>query len=331
MHRRTILTVGLCTPERRRYAGEISAALGQPVVTASAAPPRLQDRLLLSALEAARNAGDAIVVDTPPGVDLPALLDAGDGEVVCVVDARHMLDDLQGSAPLAPREHARDDRGDIGARARHAAHLIESASGVVIVDWEDTPTEDLSMMMAIVSHLNPGCRIRLSRNAVEDLRALAAGTTAPPWRERAGWVHALNGEHAPFMRDPRVSTLRYEQLRPFQPARLMHALDRIDAGVCGTVVRSVGFCRLATRPGVLARWEQAGSAMWLDPLDDDEGWRATVQEIALTGIDLDAADLTRRLDAAALTDAELAAGPESWLRGADPLPPWPATIDEPGA
>ncbi|MDZ8172103.1 GTP-binding protein [Microbacterium xanthum] len=330
MQRRTVLTTGLCAPARRRYAGEISVALAQPVITASALPRDERDRLLEHTITRARDSGDTIVVDTPTDADLPPLLDAVAGEVVCLVDARRLLDDLRDRSALAPPAHAQDDRGDVGARARHAAHLVECASLVVFIDWEGVETSRLSVMMAVVSHLNPTARIRLSRSATEDLRALAESPPGPAWRERAGWVHALNDEHTPFMRDPRVVTVRYEQLRPFHPARLAHQLDVIDAGTCGTLVRSVGFCRLATRPGVLARWEQAGSAMWLDPLEEDEGWRTTVQEIAFTGIDLDVAELTRRFDDAALTDAELAAGPAAWEQLPDPLPPWPATIDESG-
>jgi G3E family GTPase len=59
--------------------------------------------------------------------------------------------------------------------------------------------------------------------------------------ERAGWVRALNDEHDPYMTDPRVSTVRYERLRLFHPSRLAAALDEIDTGRFGLLLRSAGF------------------------------------------------------------------------------------------
>ena len=181
------------------------------------------------------------------------------------------------------------------------------------------------MLMALASHLNPLARIRLARDPHEDTRAALATETSIPVGERAGWVRMLNDEHDPHMTDRRVTTFRYEQLRPFHPERLVRALDdEIDARRWGLVLRSVGFCRLATRPGMLARWEQVGSAMWLDPLHTRDTFSCIGQELAITGLDLNAdSAVTRALDGAALTDAEMDAGPDAWERFTDPLPSWP--------
>ena len=140
---------------------------------------------------------------------------------------------------------------------------------------------------------------------------------------RAGWLHALSNAHDPYMTDRRVATVRYEQLRPFHPGRLTRALDRIEAGRCGHVVRSAGICRLATRMETAASWEHVGSAMWIDPLDLDDDSSAVGQDIVFTGVALMPHLLLRELDEAVLTDAELAAGPRAWRRFADPLPAWP--------
>jgi len=85
-------------------------------------------------------------------------------------------------------------------------------------------------------------------------------------------VHLLNDEHRPHMRDIRVSAFRYEQLRPFHPGRLHQLLqDQFPGGDFGAVLRSAGFCRLATRPGIVGSWDHVGQMISLDPLARDEG------------------------------------------------------------
>jgi G3E family GTPase len=268
-------------------------------------------------------------VDLGTDVDLIHAIAARGGvevEAVCVVDARHMIGDLLDEAPLVASAAPGDPRGDVGARARQAAVALEIATRIIWVNWEQVPTAALAMQMALASHLNPTATLRLTRDPHADLHAGAPRAHETEVLERAGWVGALNDEHDPFMRDNRVTTLRYDQVRPFHPARLQSALDRLDAGTAGRLIRSAGFCRLASRPGILARWEHVGSAMWIEPIGTDDGRMGVGQEIAFTGLDLSAPRLRHLLDTAALTDDELAAGPTAWLALDDPLPAWP-TVD----
>ncbi|GGF43681.1 hypothetical protein GCM10010922_19030 [Microbacterium sorbitolivorans] len=119
-------------------------------------------------------------------------------------------------------------------------------------------------------------------------------------------------------------------MRPLHPARLGVLLDeRIEPGEFGTLIRSMGFCRLATRPHAVTEWNHVGGMISFDPLGrddalgDDEEILAVGQELGLIGIDLDVRALTRALDDPALTDEELAAGPAEWAKFADPFPAWP--------
>jgi len=237
-----------------------------------------------------------------------------------------MIGDLLDETPLVASAALGDTRGDVGARARQAALALEIATRVVWVNWEQVPSAALAMQMALASHLNPAATLRLTRDPHADLHAGAPRAHETEMLERAGWVRALNDEHDPFMRDNRVATLRYDQVRPFHPARLQSTLDRLDAGAAGRLIRSAGFCRLASRPGILARWEHVGSAMWIEPIGTDDGRMGVGQEIAFTGLDLSAPRLRHLLDTAALTDDELAAGPTAWVALDDPLPAWP-TVD----
>lgn len=319
----TIVTMGVCAPERQAYAERLAVALHRPlqIVARGAAHALPHPR--------PRAADEHVVVDLGTDVDLVHAIIARGGvdvEAVCVVDAPHMIGDLLDEAPLVASTAPGDPRGDVGARARQAALALELATRIVWVNWERVPTAALAVQMALASHLNPGATLRLTRDPHADLTASSPRGHGTEVLERAGWVHALNGQHDPYMRDNRVSTLRYDQVRPFHPARLRIALDRLDDGAAGRLIRSAGFCRIASRPGILARWEHAGSAMWIEPLGTDDGRAGVGQEIAFIGLDLSAPRLRHVLDRAALTDGELAAGPEAWVGFDDPLPAWP-TVD----
>ncbi len=206
-----------------------------------------------------------------------------------------MIGDLLDDAALVASARPGDTRGDVGARARQAALALELATRIVWINWEQVPTPALAVQMALASHLNPRAVLRLSRDPVSDLRSPARHEGE--LLERAGWVRALNGEHDPFMRDNRVAaTLVYEQgVRPFHPERLSAALDRLDDGAAGRLVRSAGFLPHASRAGILARWEHVGSAMWIEPLGADDGRMGFGQEIAFTGLDLSAPRLAHIL------------------------------------
>ncbi|TQK18148.1 cobalamin synthesis protein cobW-like protein [Microbacterium sp. SLBN-154] len=325
----SILVVGVCAPERRRYAQRLAELTERRIVGATGGRRHGQG-LVLDHASADAPRGRAVVIDAATDVDAAHLAGAEiDGVplfgVICVVDAAHLLDDLKSEAALVTGAPPGDDRGDIGAWARQAAALIELADVVAFVGWEACDTPTLSLLMSLASHLSPTARIRLSRRLSDDLRALREAVADGAGRyERAGWVRALDQEHDPYMTDRRVTTFRYEQLRPFHPQRLMPSLDEIASGRWGTVVRSMGFCRLATRPTLLARWEQAGSAMWIDPIPPDDSLSAIGQEIAVTGWDLDVRSLVAMLDDAALTDEEFAAGSGVWRDYEDPLPQWVA-------
>ncbi len=319
---RTIAIMGVCAPERRAYAERTAVALERPLHLL-----RFADLRSAHALPAPRpRASDEHpVVDLGTDVDLIHAIVARGGadvEAVCLVDARHMIGDLLDEAALVASAKPGDTRGDVGARARQAALALELATRIVWINWEQVPTPALAVQMALASHLNPSAVVRLSRDPLSDLRSPA--THEGELLERAGWVRALNGAHDPYMRDNRVATLAYEQVRPFHPERLSAALDRLDEGAAGRLVRSAGFCRLASRPGILARWEHVGSAMWIEPLGTDDGRMGLGQEIVFTGLDMSAPRLAHVLDQAALTDDELAAGPSAWATFDDPLPAWPA-------
>ena len=327
-----VAVVGSCVPERSRYAKELAAETGRALVPARVLAGAGAAAAVRRALEAGKR-GPGVVAELPMETDVLELIgesaDARSGMrlvgVVCVADASHLLDDLARTDDVSvASEHGRG----VLAHALLAVRQIEYASTVVLVNWVPLPTPALSTVMALVSHLGPRARLRLDR---AQAGPLPPGEPYEARQDRAGWLCVLNGEFAPHMTDPRVGAFRYEHVRPLHPGRLHRTLvERVGEGEFGTVVRSAGFCRLATRPRVVAQWEHVGRTICLDPLaadaelDVDEELLALGQELAVIGLDLDAAGLTAALDGAALTDAELAAGPVSWAGFADPFPAWRA-------
>jgi G3E family GTPase len=250
--------------------------------------------------------------------------------LICVADATHVLDDFQRDDYLAVRDAEAGPKPTMTARALLMAMQFEYASTIIFVGWESLTTPELTTVMALVSHLSPRASLWLDRRTIEHVGATDPTT---PSAFRPGWVGVLNDEFDPHMTDRRVSAFRYEQVRPLHPARLMALLDRVEAGEFGNVVRSAGFCRLATRPHITAQWEHVGRMISLEPLTSDERLvegeelLAVGQDIAFIGIDVDQDALAAALDDVALTDDELAEGPAAWAGFEDPFPVWQTASD----
>lgn len=327
-----IAVVGSCEPERhraaRRLAEEARAAL-VPAARLAVAPDPLAEAVALAPW--AYREGRAVVeFPTPaPMTELIGTLCEAEGRVrligvTCIVDASHLLDDLRRDDYFV-RYSREGERGY--ARALTAVEQIEFASTVLLVNWELLSTPELSTTMALVGHLSPRARLRLDRAGERAAPPSVAPVAFSAGQERPGWVGILNEDFDPHLTDPRVASFRYEQLRPMHPGRLSTLLDGGFArGEFGNVLRSAGFCRLASRPRITAKWEHVGRMFSMHPLiaddeyEDDDEMLGFGQDIAFTGLDLDRPGLVAALDAAALTDAEFAAGPAVWAGFEDPFP-----------
>ena len=320
-----VAVVGACLPERRRYAARLAEVGAMSLVSAEQLC-RHRDPVVAAVSRA--ELGDA-VVEFPDGTSLPHLIGAlADPcgvirlvEIVCVVDAAHLLSDLRGMETVA--EPVGDGPAPVRftTRARAVCAQLEYASSVVVVGWE--AVEDLEMVLALISHLGPQARIELDAGLVIDLDFDRPYTVD---QDRPGWVALLSDDLSPGRRHPRVAAFRYEQVRPLHPVRLLATLDAISAGRYGAVLRSSGFCRLATRPGVVAQWDHVGTVIAFDPVGVDAPGEEVLsigQDLGIIGVDLEIAALTGALDEAALDDGELLAGPSMWRTLPDPLPSWP--------
>lgn len=342
-----VAVVGSCAPERHMLAQNLAAQAGRWFIPSRRLAIVADPLEELISLARWANPPEQIIAELPDAVtvtDTIGALTASDSpvrlrEVLCVVDASHLIPDLMRDeyTPIAP---AREEPQEYMARALLTVTQIEFASTVHFVNWESLSTPDLSTMMSVISHLAPEARLQLHGvdTGQPAPRFLDAGYSAQ--QDRPGWIRLLNEEFAPHMTDSRVSALHYQRVGAFHPERLQRVLDeQIEAGRFGKLLRSSGFCSFATRPGYLARWSHVGSMIDFAPIltdasmDDDQGsefadaveeFALSVhgQDLALIGLDLDHEALTLGLDAALLTDAEFTAGPEAWRRMPDPFPEW---------
>ncbi|GAB3283637.1 ribosome hibernation factor-recruiting GTPase MRF [Parasphingorhabdus pacifica] len=275
-----------------------------------------------------------LVDDRPVGPDLDLRA------VVTAVDVPSWLTDVSGDEPLTERGlggSAEDER----TLAQVAVGQVEFADAVVLAaaetdQWQAARTE------TVISRLTPDA-VRTSMSGL-DMSELLAGV---PESARRGEVdgphgHLLRG-HPDFRAELGVSLVLFEQRRPFHPQRLHDALDVLLEGV----VRTRGRVWVASQPDTVLWLESAGgglgvghagpwlaalpSSEWAD-IDPDRRLRASVnwadpygdrmQELVVIAHEADPAEITGALEAALLTDEELAAGESAWAAYEDPFGEW---------
>lgn len=335
-----VAVVGSCGTERSDYATKLSTATGRMLVDSARLElsPSPIDEALALAPWADRDSG--AIVEFPADTHLLEFIRAIQREsgrsslsdIVCVVDAPRLIDDLHRDT-YAGRELIGAAQGELIRATEYIAHSIllatqiEYASKIVLMNWQGLATSNLSGLMSLVSALNPTATLWLDEGGIEPMNPQAC--SGEHQSIQPGWVAVINGSFRPKLTDPRIGALHYEQLRPFHPERLQHVVEhRIERREFGVVVRSAGFCRLATRAETLARWDQVGQMFSLTPLTGHGKasvrslMEATGQNLALFGIDLDGEALRLALDDAALTDAELAASTQEWRNFPDRFPTW---------
>jgi G3E family GTPase len=263
--------------------------------------------------------------------------------MVTVIDGKNFLRDYSGSDSLADRALAlgEEDERDV------VDLLIEQVefADVLVMNKLDLLTEsEAARLEGILRHLNPDAVLVRSTQGKVPLAAIL--NTGRFDFERAaaapGWLKELRGEHVPETIEYGIGSFVYRARRPFHPARFAEFIREEWPGV----LRSKGFCWLATRPDWMGLWSQAGVTCSLEAggtwwaATPDEEWptepeaRAEIQrdfegeygdrrqELVFIGIDMDEATLRSGLDACLLTDREWRSGPQAWRRLPDPLAPW---------
>lgn len=239
--------------------------------------------------------------------------------MVTVVDASTFMTELARGEALADRDLAAGE-GDGRSIADLLVDQVEFADVLLLNKTDLVSDALLGTVETTIRRLNPTAKVLRTDHGVVDVGdILDTGLFNPlAAAELPGWDEEIANGHTPETEEYGISSTVFRSDRPFHPQRLAEALD----GMRG-ILRSKGFCWIASRPTIAAIWSQAGPNLVIEPAQYWSGTEiAPGQELVFIGIRLDRADVHRRLRWATLDDAELAAGQRAWLSYPDPLPTW---------
>ncbi|MFI6171438.1 GTP-binding protein [Nocardia sp. NPDC051052] len=239
--------------------------------------------------------------------------------MVTVVDASTFLAEVAKGQALAER-NLQAGEGDARTIADLLVDQVEFADVLLVNKTDLVGAAAAGAVEATVRKLNPRAHVLRTTNGVVELaEVLGTGRYNPVVAAEAeGWEEELAGGHTPETEEYGIRSLTYLADRPFHPQRLSEALGELRG-----LLRSKGFCWIASRATLAAVWSQAGPNLVFEPA----AWWSTLevpagQEIVFIGIELDREKVRALLDNALLTDAEFAEGPAEWSRYPDPFPAW---------
>jgi len=259
--------------------------------------------------------------------------------MVTVVDAYNFLRDYAAGEALAEHNLAVDAE-DERTIADLLIEQVEFANVLVINKLDLVTADQAGQLEAILQRLNPTATIlHAERGQVAPAAILNTGLFSFDQAEGYSmWRQEPRFDPTPETEEYGVSSFLYTADRPFHPQRLRPFLESDWPGL----LRSKGFFWLASRPDEAGYWSQAGalltieySGQWEDEETRDkktpeEGLADEVeadmgvprQELVFIGVELLREEMIAQLDAALLTDAELAQGPAKWRKYRDHLPTW---------
>lgn len=242
--------------------------------------------------------------------------------LVTVVDASTFLTELARGEALAEREMTAGP-GDARSIADLLTDQVEFADVILLNKTDLVSPATLDTVQTLLRRLNPTAKLIRTDHGVVDIgEVLGTGLFDPEAAAQTpGWDEEIADGHTPETEEYGISSMTFRSDRPFHPQRLGDALGQVTR-----VLRSKGFCWIASRPTIAAIWSQAGPNLAIEPAQYWSGTEiAPGQEIVFIGIKLDRDKIHRLLDEALLTDAELAEGERAWAGYPDPLPAWNVT------
>lgn len=269
--------------------------------------------------------------------------------MVTVVDGFNFLRDYSSQDYIADRGESlgEDDQRTV---VNLLVEQVEFCDIIVLNKTDLLSADEIARLEAILHTLNPRADIVHAHfGQVPPERILNTGRfDFEQALEAPGWLQELRGEHIPETEEYGISSFVYHARRPFHPARFHAWIDQEWPGV----IRSKGYFWLASRPGLVGSWSQAGpvtrhelGGLWWAAVpeaewpQDEENRRIILerwvephgdaqQELVMIGIEMDEPALRQGFDACLLSDAELAAGPSAWAGYADPFPAWSIDHDD---
>lgn len=242
--------------------------------------------------------------------------------MVTVVDASTFLAEIARGQALADRDLAAAD-GDARSIADLLTDQVEFADVLLLNKTDLVNPVQLGTVETLLRRLNPTAKlIKTDHGVVEIGEVLDTGLFDPiAAAQSPGWDEEIADGHTPETEEYGISSMTFRSDRPFHPQRLADALAQTTR-----VLRSKGFCWIASRPAIAAIWSQAGPNLVIEPAQYWSNTEVTPgQEIVFIGVKLDRDKVHRLLDEAILTDDEVAEGEQAWMAYSDPLPTWGVT------
>lgn len=276
-------------------------------------------------------------VDEEQQIDLSKLtrLDC----MVTVVDAYHFWQDYNTKDTLQDRNQEAGE-GDTRGVVHLLTDQVEFCDVLIINKCDMVSEEELANLEAVLKGLQPRAKmIRTTHGRIDPKEILNTRLfDFEAASQSAGWIQELQNEHhTPETEEYGISSFVYSRKVPFHPERLLQWMGKWPK----EVVRSKGILWLATRNHMAMTFSQAGvsrqlspAGLWVAALSEEERfayfgsefvktpdwddiWGDRVNKLVFIGVDLDKEAITRSLDQALLTDAEMES---DWSLLTDPLP-----------
>jgi G3E family GTPase len=264
--------------------------------------------------------------------------------LVTLVDCENFLRDYETYEDLVDRKLgvSDDDHRNI---VDLLIDQIEFATVIVLNKADRIEVEEMEELKRFIHHLNPYANILESQYGQVDLTSvLGTGTYNQEWAEgHPNWLAVPRGSEQSEVDEYGIQSFIFEARRPFHPERFALSLS-FDDGILAGVMRSKGYCWIATHHGEAFRWSQAGVSIkldqdgpWMCTVDESEwpedeasrAWIASTmqepwgdrrQELVFIGSEMDEVVLRSRLEECLLTDEEMLLPPEVWAGWECPLP-----------
>jgi G3E family GTPase len=206
------------------------------------------------------------------------------------------------------------------------ARQIEIATTILVSRGDHVPSAQIAEIMALVAKLNPLASLHpTSLPGAVIPAARGIGSPRLPAGQGMGWMLELSGRAGPPLTVSGISTVVFRDPRPLHPGRLAEVVENcLGPESVGTILRSRGLMRLASRPETVGGWASTGRVLSLEPTSM-KSWDPDSplgQELVFVGLGLRPDRLRRVLGAALLAGDELIAGPMEWANYADTFPEW---------
>jgi G3E family GTPase len=263
--------------------------------------------------------------------------------MVTLVDSEHFLREFGSEDALRDRGlelNESDERRIVDLLTEQ----IEFADVLVLNKIDRVSPEEVEGLERLLRLINPTAHFVRARFGCVPLEEILDTKRFDMERAAAsrGWMEQPRGAEASEADEYGITSFVFRARRPFHAQRLW---DLFEGDPLSGVLRSKGFCWLATRHDEALLWSQAGCSVTLGPeghwwaavprddWPDDEVERAAVlndfagpygdrrQELVFIGIEIDRHMIESRLEECLLTDDEFAAGPEVWSAWHDPFEP----------